>query len=41
MTARWSPITPRVSLEAHRLIEEMMVQANVCAAETLEGKRRR
>jgi ribonuclease R len=32
-------ITPRASLEAHRLIEEMMVQANVCAAETLEAKR--
>src|SRR5690606_31005870 len=32
-------IEPRVSLEAHRLIEEMMVQANVCAAETLEQKR--
>ncbi len=32
-------ITPRTSLEAHRLIEEMMVQANVCAAETLEAKR--
>jgi ribonuclease R len=32
-------ITPRVSLEAHKLIEEMMVQANVCAAETLEQKR--
>lgn len=32
-------ITPRVSLEAHRLIEEMMVQANVCAAETLEQRR--
>jgi hypothetical protein len=32
-------ITPRVSLEAHRLIEEMMVQANVCAAQTLEAKR--
>jgi len=32
-------ITPRTSLEAHRLIEEMMVQANVCAAETLEGRR--
>ena len=29
-------IEPRVSLEAHRLIEEMMIQANVCAAETLE-----
>jgi ribonuclease R len=32
-------ITPRVSLEAHRLIEEMMIQANVCAAETLEQRR--
>ncbi|MBQ1540988.1 MAG: ribonuclease R [Caulobacteraceae bacterium] len=29
----------RESLEAHRLIEEMMIQANVCAAETLEAKR--
>ena len=27
-------ITPRASLEAHRLIEEMMIQANVSAAET-------
>jgi len=32
-------IEPRHSLEAHRLIEEMMIQANVCAAETLEQKR--
>lgn len=32
-------IEPRVSLEAHRLIEEMMIQANVCAAETLEKAR--
>lgn len=32
-------ISPRKSLEAHRLIEEMMIQANVCAAETLEQKR--
>ncbi|WP_312137875.1 ribonuclease R [Brevundimonas sp.] len=32
-------ILPRKSLEAHRLIEEMMVQANVCAAETLEKAR--
>lgn len=32
-------ITPRASLEAHRLIEEMMVQANVCAAESLEQKK--
>jgi ribonuclease R len=31
-------ITPRAALEAHKLIEEMMVQANVCAAETLEQK---
>lgn len=30
-------VPPR--LEAHRLIEEMMIQANVCAAETLEKKR--
>ena len=32
-------ITPRAALEAHKLIEEMMVQANVCAAETLEQRR--
>jgi len=32
-------IRPRPSLEAHRLIEEMMIQANVCAAETLEQRR--
>ncbi|MFN3522804.1 MAG: ribonuclease R [Phenylobacterium sp.] len=32
-------ITPRASLEAHRLIEEFMIQANVCAAESLEAKR--
>lgn len=31
-------ITRRESLEAHRLIEEFMIQANVCAAETLESK---
>jgi ribonuclease R len=31
-------ITPRAALEAHRLIEEMMIQANVTAAETLEAK---
>ncbi|MBJ7413284.1 MAG: ribonuclease R, partial [Phenylobacterium sp.] len=29
-------ITPRPSLEAHKLIEEFMIQANVSAAETLE-----
>src|SRR5436190_69949 len=32
-------ITPRASLEAHRLIEEFMIQANVSAAEQLEAKR--
>jgi ribonuclease R len=32
-------IVPRKSLEAHRLIEEMMIQANVCAAETLEQRK--
>ena len=32
-------IQPRESLEAHRLIEEMMIQANVSAAETLEKRR--
>ncbi|HTI68316.1 MAG TPA: ribonuclease R [Caulobacteraceae bacterium] len=32
-------IQPRPSLEAHRLIEEMMIQANVCAAETLEARK--
>jgi ribonuclease R len=32
-------ISPRQALEAHKLIEEMMVQANVCAAETLEQRR--
>jgi ribonuclease R len=32
-------ITPRASLEAHKLIEEFMIQANVSAAETLEQRR--
>ncbi len=32
-------ISPRVSLEAHKLIEEMMIQANVAAAEMLEQRR--
>jgi ribonuclease R len=32
-------INRRASLEAHKLIEEMMIQANVSAAETLEQKR--
>jgi ribonuclease R len=36
---RIASIIPRESLEAHRLIEEMMIQANVSAAETLEQKR--
>jgi len=34
-----SSIAQRESLEAHRLIEEIMVQANVCAAETLEARK--
>jgi len=32
-------IRPRTTFEAHRLIEEFMIQANVCAAETLEQRR--
>jgi ribonuclease R len=32
-------ITPRATLEANKLIEEFMIQANVCAAETLEQKK--
>ena len=32
-------ITQRRSLEAHKLIEEMMVQANVCAAQELEMRK--
>ena len=32
-------IEPRERLTAHRLIEEMMILANVCAAESLERKR--
>ncbi len=32
-------ITVPPRLDAHRLIEEFMIQANVCAAETLESKR--
>ncbi len=32
-------ITPRQPLEAHKLIEEFMIQANVSAAETLEQRR--
>jgi ribonuclease R len=31
-------IRPRQALEAHRLIEEFMIQANVCAAQTLEQR---
>jgi ribonuclease R len=34
-----SAIQQRESLEAHKLIEEFMIQANVCAAETLERHR--
>ena len=36
---RVAAIRQRSSLEAHRLIEEMMIQANVAAAETLERRR--
>ncbi|MEM6942965.1 MAG: VacB/RNase II family 3'-5' exoribonuclease, partial [Pseudomonadota bacterium] len=32
-------VTTRDRLDAHRLIEEFMILANVCAAETLEAKR--
>ena len=32
-------IVPRPRLDSHRLIEEFMIAANVCAAETLEEKR--
>ncbi len=32
-------ISLRERFDAHRLIEEFMIQANVCAAETLEAKR--
>ncbi|HEX7760731.1 MAG TPA: ribonuclease R, partial [Caulobacteraceae bacterium] len=31
-------ITPRQTLEANKLIEECMIQANVCAAQTLEQR---
>ncbi len=34
-----SDIRKRASLEAHKLIEEFMIQANVAAAEALEAKR--
>lgn len=30
-------ITTKIRLDAHKLIEEMMIQANVCAAESLEA----
>lgn len=33
-------IRPRERLEAHKVIEEMMILANVCAAETLEKRRK-
>jgi ribonuclease R len=32
-------VAPRARLDAHRVIEEFMILANVCAAETLEAKR--
>ncbi|MEO0881704.1 MAG: ribonuclease R [Pseudomonadota bacterium] len=36
---RVKAITQRERFDAHRLIEELMIQANMCAAETLEHKR--
>ncbi len=36
---RVASITPRQVLDAHKLIEEMMIQANTAAAETLEQRR--
>ncbi|MFZ5719476.1 MAG: ribonuclease R [Pseudomonadota bacterium] len=36
---RIDSILPRSALQAHSLIEEFMIQANVCAAETLEQKK--
>ncbi len=33
-------ILPRARLDSHKLIEEFMIAANVCAAETLEAKHR-
>jgi ribonuclease R len=36
---RVDSVLPRAALEAHKLIEEMMIQANVSAAESLEAKR--
>jgi ribonuclease R len=36
---RIAQIVPRASLPAHKLIEEFMIQANVCAAESLEQRR--
>jgi ribonuclease R len=36
---RIAAIVPRASLPTHKLIEEFMIQANVCAAETLEQRR--
>jgi ribonuclease R len=36
---RVSHVAPRVRLDAHKLVEEFMIAANVAAAETLEKKR--
>jgi ribonuclease R len=36
---RVAGVSRRERFDAHKLIEEMMIQANVCAAETLEAKR--
>ncbi|MSP83698.1 MAG: ribonuclease R [Alphaproteobacteria bacterium] len=37
---RVNAIVPRARFDSHRLIEELMIAANVAAAETLEGHRR-
>lgn len=36
-TGQVTGIQPRIQTDSHRLIEELMVAANVCAAETLES----
>jgi ribonuclease R len=38
-TGRVASVAPRARLDAHRVIEEFMILANVCAAETLEARR--
>jgi ribonuclease R len=38
VTGRITKISPRARLDSHRLIEEFMILANVCAAEEIESK---